>query len=54
MNGELVKTTIKGLGAATKSEIAKATGLSVVTCGTILNELLLRGEILAPLLKISR
>lgn len=46
MNVELVKTTLKGLGTATKPEIARATGLSVVTCGTILNELSLRGEIL--------
>lgn len=46
INMELIRTTLKGLGDATKPEIAKATGLSVVTCGTILNELLDKGEII--------
>lgn len=31
---------------ATKPEVARATGLSVMTCGTILNELLVIAEVL--------
>ena len=46
MNVELVKMTLKGLGTATNPEITKATRLSVVTRGTILNELSQSGEIL--------
>lgn len=46
INTELVRATLKRLKLATKPEVAKATGLSVMTCGTILNELLATGEVL--------
>ncbi|WP_083537347.1 MULTISPECIES: ROK family protein [unclassified Paenibacillus] len=47
INTELVKTTLKSLpeGAGTISAIAKVTGLSVATCGNILNELVATGEV---------
>jgi predicted NBD/HSP70 family sugar kinase len=46
VNVELVKTALKALKFGTKSTIANATGLSVATCGNILNELLERGEVI--------
>ncbi len=46
INIELVKATLKNMKTATKPEVAKVTGLSVMTCGTILNELLVTGEVL--------
>lgn len=46
INTELVRATLKQMKSATKPEVAKATGLSVMTCGTILNELLMTGEVL--------
>ncbi|WP_238528288.1 ROK family protein [Acetonema longum] len=46
VNVELVKTALKALKIGTKSTIANATGLSVATCGNILNELLGRGEVI--------
>ena len=46
INVELIKTTLKFMKTATKTELAKATGLSVMTCGTILNELLKTGEVI--------
>ncbi|MBD2871112.1 ROK family protein [Paenibacillus arenilitoris] len=45
MNVELVKNTLKSIGVGTKASIARLTGLSVATCGTILNELLRTGEV---------
>ncbi|WP_188397757.1 ROK family protein [Sporomusa sp. GT1] len=47
INVELVKTTLKNLATGTKQDVAKATGLSVATCNTILNELVETGEVLA-------
>lgn len=44
VNVELVKTALKALPFGTKLTIANATGLSVATCGNILNELAERGE----------
>ncbi|GMA98002.1 ROK family protein [Pelosinus sp. IPA-1] len=44
VNVELVKTALKALTIGTKLTIANATGLSVATCGNILNELSERGE----------
>lgn len=46
VNVELVKTALKALIYGTKLTIASATGLSVATCGNILNELLERGEVI--------
>jgi len=46
LNVAQVKTALKAADNATKLEIAGATGLSVATCGTILNELLRKGEVL--------
>jgi predicted NBD/HSP70 family sugar kinase len=46
INVELVKTALKALTYGTKLTIANATGLSVATCGNILNELLDRGEVI--------
>ncbi|CUH96792.1 hypothetical protein P22_2903 [Propionispora sp. 2/2-37] len=46
VNVELVKTALKSLQFGTKLTIANATGLSVATCGTILNDLLARGEVI--------
>ena len=40
INVQLIKTTLKFMKTATKTELAKVTGLSVMTCETILNELL--------------
>ncbi|MCC8180488.1 MAG: hypothetical protein LIP23_06225 [Planctomycetes bacterium] len=46
INTDVIKTTLKSLGKATKSRISEITGISVATCGKILNELCLRGEVL--------
>ncbi|MEO3944843.1 ROK family protein [Gorillibacterium sp. CAU 1737] len=46
MNVELVKNTLKTQGTGTKASIASLTGLSVATCGTILNELVASGEVM--------
>ncbi|SFD78331.1 ROK family protein [Paenibacillus catalpae] len=46
MNVELVKNTLKAQSICTKASIANLTKLSVATCGTILNELLVNGEII--------
>ncbi|MCK4261010.1 MAG: ROK family protein [Halanaerobiales bacterium] len=45
INIELVKSTLKKEEYSTKTSIAKATGLSVATCGNILKELLSTGEV---------
>jgi predicted NBD/HSP70 family sugar kinase len=52
-NTRAVKTALLSLGAATKAELSQATGLSVVTCGTILNELIATGEITEESQRIS-
>ncbi|WP_345940182.1 winged helix-turn-helix transcriptional regulator, partial [Paenibacillus riograndensis] len=46
MNQELVRQTLKANRKATKAAVAKFTGLSLGTCGSILNELLAAGEVL--------
>ncbi|GIO32648.1 MULTISPECIES: ROK family protein [Paenibacillus] len=46
MNRELVRQALKTMKRGTKAMVAQATGLSVATCGSILNELLDAGELL--------
>ncbi|WP_305024304.1 ROK family protein [Paenibacillus lacisoli] len=46
MNQELVRQALRTMKKGTKSMVAQATGLSVATCGSILNELLATGELL--------
>lgn len=46
INMELVKNTLRTNEYGTKSSIAGMTGLSVATCGNILNELLQTGEVI--------
>lgn len=46
MNQELVRQAFKTMKQGTKSMVAQSTGLSVATCGNILNELLDSGELL--------
>ncbi|WP_020619793.1 ROK family protein [Paenibacillus daejeonensis] len=53
INTELIKNTLRSLDYATKAQVASATGLSVATCGTILNELLEQGEVLEAELEES-
>lgn len=45
-NIELIKSTLKAHPESTKAQIAALTGISVVTCGKILNELKNTGEVL--------
>lgn len=45
-NTQLILSTIKKLGTATRNEIARSTGLSLSTCGNILKSLLVSGEIM--------
>lgn len=53
-NVVLVTDALKSLGSATKAEAAAQTGLSVATCGTVLNDLCYSGEVLALELESSR
>jgi len=46
INQELIKEALKTMKCGTKSMIASATGLSVATCGNILNEFLETGEVI--------
>lgn len=46
MNVERIRDVIKSNPGSTKSTVASATGLSIATCGNILNEMLQRGEII--------
>ncbi|WP_238881933.1 ROK family protein [Clostridium sp. YIM B02551] len=46
INIQLIKNALKASSYGTKTTIAKATGLSIATCGNILNELLEKGEVL--------
>ncbi|MFC3748647.1 ROK family protein [Paenibacillus sp. GCM10012306] len=46
INQELIKQALKMMKQGTKSMIASATGLSVATCGNILNEFLETGEVI--------
>lgn len=45
INTDTIKAALKSLGKATKAQISEATGISVATCGKILNELCLNGEV---------
>ena len=45
-NVELVRSVLRRRKTATRAEVASDTGLSVVTSGTILNEMLASGELL--------
>jgi len=53
-NVVLVTNALKSLGSATKADLAGATGLSIATCGAVLNELSLSREVLALELEVSR
>lgn len=53
INTDLVKAALKSLGKATKARISDATGISVATCGKILNELSLSGEVVETSLEQS-
>lgn len=53
-NVVLVTHALKSLGSATKAELAVATGLSIATCGTVLNELSSNSEVLALEREVSR
>ena len=46
INVELVKNALISMGGATKLAVANETGLSVATCGNILNELINIGEVI--------
>lgn len=46
INQELIKQALKMMKQGTKSMIASVTGLSVATCGNILNEFLATGEVI--------
>lgn len=50
----LVTSTLKSLVSATKGDISAQTGLSLATCGTILNELCAEGEVIEESLDESR
>lgn len=45
-NMELIRTALKHLGKATRTDIAKSTDLSIATCGNLLAELVKNGEVL--------
>lgn len=53
INTALIKSTLKMLKHSTKPILANETGLSLATCNTILNELLLTGEVIAVELEAS-
>ncbi len=46
MNTERIRSEMQNTKKSTKIEIARSTGLSVATCGTILNEMYKSGEVL--------
>ncbi|QOS79433.1 ROK family protein [Paenibacillus sp. JNUCC31] len=46
MNQEMVRQALKTMKQGTKSMVAATTGLSIATCGNLLNELLDTGELL--------
>ncbi|MWV42832.1 ROK family protein [Paenibacillus sp. HJL G12] len=53
INQELIKQALKSMKQATKSMISTETGLSVATCGNILNEMLATGEVMETELEES-
>lgn len=48
-----IKRALIALGSATKPEIAKHTGLTVATCGNLLNEMAKSGDAVAENLRFS-
>lgn len=46
MNRELVRQALKSMKEGTKSTVAQVTGLSVATCGSLLNEMAAAGELI--------
>ena len=46
INVEMIKSALKQMGEATKAQIAEEAGISVATCGKILNELCQSGEVI--------
>lgn len=52
-NVVLVVNALKALNSATKADLSAQTGLSVATCGTVLNDLCLTGEVLSLALDAS-
>lgn len=46
INVEMITSALKRSGEATKAQIAEETGISVATCGKILNELCASGEVI--------
>ncbi|CAM3655950.1 ROK family protein [Rahnella victoriana] len=53
-NVVLVTSALKSLGSATKADLAGVTGLSIATCGAVLNDLSLSREVLALEREVSR
>ncbi|BCG58907.1 ROK family protein [Paenibacillus sp. URB8-2] len=53
INRELIKQALKAMKQGTKSMISQTTGLSIATCGNILNELLKTGEVIETELEVS-
>lgn len=46
VNSDLIKSTLKNMGSATKAELARETGISLTTVGLILSALVNEGEVL--------
>lgn len=53
INRELIQQALKAMKQGTKSIISQATGLSIATCGNVLNELLETGEVIETELEQS-
>jgi len=54
VNVDVIRSIVKEDGSVTKQDVAKRTGLSVATCGTILNELVETSEVLEGELMTSK
>lgn len=52
-NVDLIRTAVKSAENATKNSIASATGLSIATCGNIIEELVKTGEIIETDMAVS-
>ncbi|MEK4063762.1 MULTISPECIES: ROK family protein [Paenibacillus] len=53
INQELIKEALKAMKQGTKAAVASVTGLSIATCGNILNELVETGEVIETELEAS-
>lgn len=53
INTDMIKSALKSLGEGTKAQISEATGISVATCGKILNELSVTGEVMETAMEQS-